>query len=85
MLTDFGPARSSNPTELVDVNGTLFFRAITQLWKSDGTAAGTVRVKDINPGAAGSNPSQVANVNGTLFFVASDGVHGPALWKSDGT
>ena len=25
MLTDFGPPRSSNPSELVDVNGTLFF------------------------------------------------------------
>ena len=27
-----------------------------ELWESDGTAAGTVMVKDINPGADGSYP-----------------------------
>ena len=45
----------SNPSYLTDVNGTLFFVADDGdyeggLWKSDGTAAGTVMVKDINPG-----------------------------------
>src|SRR5262249_45248093 len=40
---------------LTNVNGTLFFRAndgVTggELWKSNGTAAGTVLVKDIRPG-----------------------------------
>ena len=44
------------------VNGTLFFAADDgvhgrELWKSDGTAAGTVLVKDINPGSIGSYPS----------------------------
>ena len=29
-----------------------------ELWRSDGTAAGTVLVKDINPGSAGSVPRQ---------------------------
>ncbi|GAB4025449.1 hypothetical protein GCM10028773_51050 [Spirosoma koreense] len=42
-------------------------------------------IKDILPGTASSKPSQLVNVNGTLFFVADDGVHGPELWKSDGT
>jgi ELWxxDGT repeat protein len=55
------------------------------LWKSDGTTAGTVMVKDINPGSVSSNPSYLANVNGTLFFSANDGTHGVELWKSDGT
>ncbi|MGL5094852.1 MAG: hypothetical protein ACRDD1_04650, partial [Planctomycetia bacterium] len=42
----------------VEVGGLLFFRANdgsgtgVELWKSDGTAAGTVLVKDIFPGAA---------------------------------
>ncbi len=40
------------PSELTNVNGTLFFLATMdpnsyELWKSDGTAAGTVLVKDI--------------------------------------
>ena len=44
------------------MNGTLFFAANdgmhgVELWKSDGTAAGTVLVKDINPGSGGSDPS----------------------------
>src|SRR5262249_37749447 len=51
-----------------------------ELWKSDGTAAGTVLVKDIDPGSAGSDIRELTNVNGTLFFRANDG-----LWKSDGT
>ena len=47
-----------------------------ELWKSNGTAAGTVMVKDINPGKATSYPLFLTNVNGTLFFQANDGVHG---------
>ena len=74
----------------MSVNGTLFFRADDgvngpELWKSDGTAAGTVLVEDIRPGANGSFPFDLVNVNGTLFFTADDGVNGYELWKSDGT
>src|SRR5262249_39046212 len=79
-----------NPTDLVNVNGTLFFSANdnthgAELWKSDGTAAGTVMVKGIKPGAAGSNPSHLTNVGGTLYFSANDGSNGTELWQSDGT
>src|SRR5207244_2850184 len=56
-----------------------------ELWRSDGTAAGTMLVKDICPGAAGSGPFAFTNVNGTLFFAANDGVTGSELYKSDGT
>ena len=56
-----------------------------ELWKTNGTAAGTVLVKDIRPGSGSSSPRYLTNVNGTLFFAANDGVNGMRLWKSDGT
>ena len=56
-----------------------------ELWKSDGTVAGTVLVKDINPGSGSAYPNNLTNVNGTLFFVANNGSSGSELWKSDGT
>jgi ELWxxDGT repeat protein len=56
-----------------------------ELWKSDGTNAGTVLVKDIGPSGVIGVYDRAANVNGTLFFVANDGTSGPELWKSDGT
>ena len=72
------------------VNGIGFFLATDgmhgfELWKSNGTALGTVMVKDIRPGPAGSYPLYLTNVNGTLFFQANDGKHGAELWKSNGT
>ena len=73
----------------VDMNGVLFFSADDgvdkELWRSDGTDAGTYQVKDINPGVENSDPSYLTVVGSTLFFIADDGVHGPELWKSDGT
>jgi ELWxxDGT repeat protein len=93
-----GNFESHHGTELVELNGTLFFSAAnylgSELWKTDGTAAGTKLVKDIYPGldyegtsqerAAGSFPRRLININGTLFFTARDS-RGFELWKSDGT
>jgi ELWxxDGT repeat protein len=81
---------SSSPHELTLVGNLLYFAASepdhgTELWRTDGTATGTVLVKDINPGPNGSSPSSLANVNGILLFSADDGVHGSELWVSDGT
>ena len=86
----FDVINSGSPRSLTNVNGTLFFTAEDgvnggELWKSDGTAAGTTIVKDINPGLSGANPYGLTNVGGTLFFSADDGAYGRELWKSDGT
>src|SRR5262245_36052216 len=43
-----------------------------ELWRSDGTQAGTVMVKEIRGGSSGAYPSNLTNVNGTLFFTAID-------------
>ena len=51
-----------------------------ELWKSDGTAAGTVLVADIRPGSDGSSPDDLAFVNGALFFAADDGRNGREPW-----
>jgi ELWxxDGT repeat protein len=56
----------------------------SELWKSDGTAEGTVRVEDINPGGD-SYPSELTAVGNTLYFVAEDGSSGRELWQTDGT
>ncbi len=81
---------SSNIDSLTDVNATCFFSATNatsgrELWKSDGTEAGTVIVKNIETGNASSSPQWLTNVSGTLFFTAQNTASGRELWKSDGT
>jgi ELWxxDGT repeat protein len=59
----------------------------SELWKSDGTTAGTVLLKDINVPIASSTPVSFTDSRGfqSAFFAANDGVNGVELWKSDGT
>jgi ELWxxDGT repeat protein len=59
-------------------------------WHSDGTAAGTAQLLDINPGATDvygydGVGASFADVDGTLVFVGYDRENGRRLWKSDGT
>ncbi|GHG82277.1 ELWxxDGT repeat protein [Comamonas sp. JC664] len=56
-----------------------------ELWRSDGSVAGTQLVVDLRPGALGSMPKDLVVMNGALYFSADDGVHGRELWRSDGT
>jgi ELWxxDGT repeat protein len=56
-----------------------------ELWRTDGTAAGTILVKDIWPGPVSADVHGLTILNGQLLFVASDPAHGPELWRTDGT
>jgi ELWxxDGT repeat protein len=63
-----------------------------ELWKSDGTAAGTIMVKDINT-ISGADILELSYFpfgaiqasGGKLYFSANDGINGSELWCTDGT
>ena len=83
----------SHPEELININGTLYFSADDgvhgrELWKSDGTEAGTILLKNIRDDALGiedGDPKSILNVNSTAYFSAKNALRGNGLWKSDGT
>jgi len=92
--------RVSPEPAVVAAGGNLYFTAADtehgiELWRTDGTDAGTDLVRDINPGRRGSNPEYLTAVGDTLYFSASTaadteplaGISGPGfeLWKTDGT
>ena len=93
LVKDIDPNGGSNPTHLTSVGDKLFFKAddgITgdELWVSDGTAAGTNLVKDINPGSNDGLITVYTSIvpfgSGVMFLAkGSDGSE--EIWISDGT
>jgi len=82
-----GATNGSSPTSVVELHGQLLFEhrtasAGTELWRTDGTAAGTVLVKDILPGAESSSPRLTMRFGEHLFGHANAGSH---FWRTDGT
>lgn len=55
-----------------------------ELWRSDGTEAGTYIVKDFATGES-SVPRYISSIDGYLYFVCTNASDEPELWKSDGT
>ena len=53
-----------------------------ELWRSNGTRAGTTIVRDIRRGSSSSEPTNLTAVGGTLFFTAKDGRHNRELWRA---
>lgn len=66
----------SSVSDLVEVNGEVFFIAGTesgfQLWKTDGTSGGTQQVKDLYPGADPNFPQDIFELDGVLYYSAND-------------
>jgi ELWxxDGT repeat protein len=89
--------RGSEPIQLTAFNNMVYFQADNagngyELWKSDGTAAGTTMVKDFRTNDLGSGetlaPIDMGNMmvmNGSLYLTALRATGKNALWKSDGT
>lgn len=104
MVKDIAPGNSScvgsnNDSDLyMEYNGIFYFKANDQvhgneLWRSDGTEAGTYMVKDIYAGSSSgivsSNSQNIqikayAVYNGYLYFTAQDGIDW-SIWRTDGT
>lgn len=85
-----GGVSDSSPDKLTVYNNEIYFIATSsstgrELWKTDGTSAGTIIVKDINPNTADARIGDLIVYNNKLFFTANDGVNGDELWMSDGT
>jgi ELWxxDGT repeat protein len=81
--------RSSNPASLLKAGAQIFFTADdrihgAELWRSDGTAAGTSMVADLVPGAAASSPSLLRTLGSTVLFRTFAGSD-DGVWSSDGT
>jgi ELWxxDGT repeat protein len=98
MVIDLDPEGSyffeATPADLTALQGALYFSALTQhgigLWRTDGTEQGTVLLKEFpTPEDYGAeyypSPLDLTAVGPWLVFAVDDGVHGRALWRSDGT
>ena len=81
---------SSAPKSFAALGDTLIFTADDglhgpELWTSDGTAEGTVPVKDVNTATRGAEIGDRVAMDGIQYFNAQDASHGAELWRSDGT
>jgi ELWxxDGT repeat protein len=97
LVRDIDPgANSSQPRSFNSLERMVVFTAHqratgTEPWVTDGTAAGTYLLKDIDPrppaagGPGSSSPEFLARVGSRVFFAASDAEHGNELWVTDGT
>lgn len=95
MVKDINPTpgftSTSNPRHYAEYNNKLYFSASSpfegiELWVTDGTAAGTMLVKSIQPDFYSSEPTNLISCNGYLLFIAKDQQYtNDELWRSDGT
>src|SRR4051812_33434227 len=90
LLRDINPAGDAEVSAAPLVVGGIAYLAANdgvhgrELWKTDGTEAGTVLVKDVRPGPESSNVNTIVAAGGIVYFIADDGQSGPELWRTDG-
>jgi ELWxxDGT repeat protein len=81
LVSELNPG-ADYPRNLTNVNGTVFFSSFAEIWKSDGTAAGTVPLTNV-----GDDAFNFFDMDGTLYFSGGSTFSGDGyeLWKSDGS
>ena len=83
-VDDKGNPADSDPIYLTSFQDKVFFRAFdgisNELWKSDGTEAGTVKLT-----ATDVSPKQLVTVGNHLFFVGYNADGEEVIWQTDGT
>jgi ELWxxDGT repeat protein len=90
ILKDIYPGINvSSPREMTVLGTNVFFSANDgingrELWKTDGTPAGTTLYLNLNTGAANSNPAEINVLGTSLTFVATHPTLGRELFKSNG-
>jgi ELWxxDGT repeat protein len=98
ILKDVNPGvGASNPIGFTSLNAKVIFSASdgksgVEPWITDGTAAGTHILKDIDPRTStspfpsgSSFPSDFTVSSDKVYFTANDFRHGLELWQTDGT
>jgi ELWxxDGT repeat protein len=94
LLRDVRPGAASSwiapagPPAWIGIPGGLLFQAVTdetgsELWKSDGSASGTLPLDEIAPGPQGAlDPfaTRFVRAGSRVYFGASDVTHGQELW-----
>ncbi|MCP3162000.1 HYR domain-containing protein [Myxococcus qinghaiensis] len=90
LLKDLNGGFSSSPRGFTGLGSLTFFSATDEeagreLWKSDGTSDGTVRVADLRPGPLDASPEQLFAWKDHVYFWATGAEGATTLWKTDGT
>lgn len=85
-----GPNPSGSPTRLYAAGQMIYFVVRTgaegaELWRTDGTEAGTMLVKDIYAGPPSASPANFCADGETLYFSAETADNGIELWRTEGT
>jgi ELWxxDGT repeat protein len=91
-LGSLGSIQDSRSVQYVGMNGAIYFTTSSPdlgsfLWKTNGSAGGTVMVAQISGPTTNFDlaPEDLMAVGNTLFFAAPDGSNSLQLWRSDGT
>lgn len=93
LLTDVNAtvqSAQSTPQAFAQVGAFTFFTARTsadgrELWRTDGSAAGTLRLTDLAPGPGEVPIAELRSTGSRLLFAVGDPLLDQELWSSDGT